>query len=215
MALLETIGNLRAWQVAVIIAVWVLGIAGAFGVYQFTARTDDNGGDTLGEDQQLYSVATGDLVNEVSVSGGLVFPNREALDFGVQGTVGRVLVAEGDFVTEGQTLAVLDEESIANLEKDIAQAELDLRDAREALDKALAPYTALDLARAESDVANADADLKSRKDDLVRNACAFRTRRRTGRGQGGLRKGRGIGRGGSARIGEGAAFQPRARERPV
>ena len=167
MALLETIGNLRAWQVAVIVAVWVLGIAGAFGVYQFTARTDDNGGDALGEDQQLYSVATGDLVNEVSVSGVLVFPNREALDFGVQGTVGRVLVAEGDFVTEGQTLAVLDEESIANLEKDIAQAELDLRDAREALDKALAPYTALDLARAESDVANADADLKSRKDDLA------------------------------------------------
>ena len=167
MALLETIGNLRAWQVAVIIAVWVLGIAGAFGVYQFTTRTDDNGGDILGEDQQLYSVATGDLVNEVSVSGGLIFPNREALNFGVQGTVGRVLVAEGDFVTEGQTLAVLDEESIANLEKEIAQAELDLRDAGEALDKALAPYTALDLARAESDVANADANLKSKRDDLV------------------------------------------------
>ena len=167
MALLETIGNLRAWQVAVIIAVWVLGIAGAFGVYQFTTRTDDNGGDTLGEDQQLYSVATGDLVNKVSVSGDLVFPNREALDFGVQGTVGRVLVVEGDFVTEGQTLAVLDEESIANLEKEIAQAELDLRDAREALDKALAPYTALDLARSESDVANSDADLKSKRDDLA------------------------------------------------
>ena len=166
MALLETIGNLRAWQVAVIIAVWVLGIAGAFGVYQFTARTDDNG-EVLGEDQQLYSVATGDLVNEVAVSGGLVFPNREEMDFGVQGTVGRVFVDEGDFVTEGQTLAVLDEESIANLEKDIAQAELDLRDAREALDKALAPYTALDLARAESDVANADADLKSKGDDLA------------------------------------------------
>ena len=129
-ALLETIGNLRAWQVAVIIAVWVLGIAGAFGVYQFTTRTDEASGEVLGEDQQLYSVATGDLVNEVSVSGGLVFPNREALDFGIQGTVGRVLVSEGDFVTEGQTLAALDEESIANLEKDIAQAELDLRDAR-------------------------------------------------------------------------------------
>ena len=166
-ALLETIGNLRAWQVAVIIAVWVLGIAGAFGVYQFTTRTDEASGEVLGEDQQLYSVATGDLVNEVSVSGGLVFPNREALDFGIQGTVGRVLVSEGDFVTEGQTLAALDEESMANLEKDIAQAELDLRDAGEALDKALAPYTALDLARAEADVANADADLKAKGDDLA------------------------------------------------
>ena len=165
--MLETIGNLRAWQVGVIIAVWVVGIAGAFGVYQLFTQTDGGGDDPLGEDQQLYSVATGDLVNEVSVSGGLIFPNRDTLDFGVSGTVGRVLVEEGDFVTEGQALAVLDEESLANLEKDIAQAELDLRDARDALDEALAPYTALDLARAESDVAEAEADLKSRRDDLA------------------------------------------------
>ena len=166
MALLETIGNLRAWQVGVIIAVWVLGIVAAFGVYQLSTQADDNSTDTLGEDQQLYSVATGDLVNEVSVSGGLIYPNRDTLDFGVSGTVGRVLVEEGDFVTEGQTLAVLDEESLANLEKNIAQAELDLRDARDALDEALDPYTALDLAKAESDVANAEADLKSQREDL-------------------------------------------------
>ena len=164
--MLETIGNLRAWQAAVIIAVWMLGIVGAVAVYQFATRADEEPLATIGEDQQLYSVATSDLVNEVSVSGGIVFPDREALDFGVQGTVGAVLVAEGDFVTEGQTLAVLDGESMAKLEKNIAQAELDLRDAQEALDEALSPYTALDLARAESDVANAEADVKSKKEDL-------------------------------------------------
>ena len=151
--MLEASG-LKLWQVGVLVAVLVLGIGGAYGGYRFAIRAEDDG---LGEDQSLYTVTTQDLVNEVSVSGSLIFPNRETLSFGPQGTVGEVLVVEGESVIEGQPLAVLDTESLATLEKTVAQAEVSLRDAEEALAKARSPFTALQIVQAEADVATAES----------------------------------------------------------
>ena len=164
--MLRTIRKLRAWQVAIFVAVWVLGVSGAFVGYQFVTRTDQGAHNNLQEDQQLYSVAFGDLVNAVSVSGRLVFPNREALAFGVPGTVGEVLIDEGDTVTEGQPLAVLDEESISHLEKAIAQARINMRNAEDALEEARNPYSAAQIAKAESGVANARLDLEKAEEAL-------------------------------------------------
>jgi multidrug efflux pump subunit AcrA (membrane-fusion protein) len=151
--MLEASG-LKLWQVGVLVAVLVLGIGGAYGGYRFAIRAEDDG---LGEDQSLYTVTTQDLVNEVSVSGSLIFPNRETLSFGTQGTVGEVLVVEGESVIEGQPLAVLDTESLATLEKTVAQAKVSLRDAEEALDKARSPFTSLQIVQAEADVATAES----------------------------------------------------------
>ena len=64
----------------------------------------------------------GDLVNQVSTNGSIVFPNREILTFGTQGAVGGVLVEEGQQVEEGQILADLDRSTVASLEKAVAQA---------------------------------------------------------------------------------------------
>ena len=55
----------------------------------------------LGQDQQLYEVMVGDLVKEVAGSGSLIYPNRDSLTFGIQGTVGEVLVGEGDSIVAG------------------------------------------------------------------------------------------------------------------
>ena len=162
--MLEATGGLKLWQVGVLVAVLVLGIGGSYGGYKFATRTAD---DELDGDQQLFAVTTADLINEVSVSGSLVFPNRETLTFGQQGTVGEVLVEEGDSVVEGQPLATLDEESIATLEKALAQAEVNLQDAEAALDKARTPFTTLDIAQVEADVANAEASLQSAGEALA------------------------------------------------
>ena len=164
--MLEAIGGLRRlrpWQAAVLVAVLALGIGGSYSAYHFATRTDEG----IDEDQQLYSVSAGDLVSEVSISGSLVFPNREKLSFGVHGRVGQVLVGEGEAVSKGQPLSALDEESMATLEKAVAQAEVDLRDAQDALDSARTPYTALDVAQAEADAANAEADLRSAEEELA------------------------------------------------
>ena len=58
----------------------------------------------------------GDLVNQVSTNGSIVFPNTEILTFGTQGAVGEVLVEEGQQVEEGQILADLDRSTVASLE---------------------------------------------------------------------------------------------------
>ena len=114
----------------------------------------------------------GDLINQVSTNGSLVFPNKEALRFGSQGSVGEVSVEEGDVVTQGQLLASLDGASTAALERAAAQARVDLRDAQDLLDE-IAGGPDLDelqgaqdrvtSARKDLDVANGDLKLANRE----------------------------------------------------
>ena len=113
----EAIRAIRLWQIGVLVGVLVIGTGLAYGAYSILTRSDQTG---VGEDQQLVPVTRGDLVNDVSVNGALVFPNRETVSFGAQGTVGEVLVEEGQGVAEGQELAKLDAETLTSLEKSIA-----------------------------------------------------------------------------------------------
>ena len=78
------------------------------------------------------------------VYGSLVYPVRETLTFGTQGTVEEVLVEEGQVVEEGQALARLDATTVASLERAVARARVDLRSAEEALAEAKDPHTSLD-----------------------------------------------------------------------
>ena len=111
--LFDAIKSLKLWQIAVLAAVLFGGIGGAYGGY---ALIGDSDGTSLAENQQLIPVQRDNLVNQVSVSGSLVYPNRETLSFGSQGTAEEVLVEEGQRVVEGQPLARLDSATVASLE---------------------------------------------------------------------------------------------------
>lgn len=151
----------RTLWAGVIVAV-VLGAGGYFG---FTLLTGSDTGAETGE-TQLVPVTRGDLVNDVSVTGSLTYKVRETVGFGQQGVVSEVSVSEGDAVSEGDVLALLDAETIANLERAVAQARVDVRDAEDAVEEASSPYTAAQIARAESDAANALLDLRKAEDEL-------------------------------------------------
>ena len=153
---------IKSWQ-AVLAAVVVLGGVG-YGAYVLFFRADE---EVLADDQQVIPVQLGDLINLVSTNGSLFYPNRETLAFGSQGTVAEVLVEEGETVEEGQPLATLDAATVAGLERAVAQARLDLRNAEGALAAAGAGYTALQLAQAEASVATATLALQSAEDTLA------------------------------------------------
>ena len=91
--------------------------------------------------------------------------SEEFLRFGVPGTVGDVLVVAGESVSAGEALAVMDADTVANLEKAIAQARIDVRDAEEELEEAKRP-TAAQVAQAESDAANARLSLQQAEEAL-------------------------------------------------
>jgi len=157
--------SLKLWQIGVLAAA-LLGTAGAtYGVYTLVSGSGEAG---LAEDQQLIPVQYGDLVNEVSTNGSLIFPNRETLAFGTQGTVGEVLVEEGQLVKEGQPLVRLDAATVSSLEKAVAQARVNLRNAEDALAEAKDPHTDLEVAQAEASVANAKLSLDSAEEALAR-----------------------------------------------
>ncbi len=150
--MMDALRTLKMWQLATLVIVLVAMGGGTFGGY-ILLRDGDGG--ALEEDQSIIPVQRGDLVNDVSISGTLIYPDREALTFGTQGSVGRVLIEEGQQVRQGQPLVVLDDETVANLEKAVAQARIGLRDAEEALADVVSAATDLDLAQAQAAVADA------------------------------------------------------------
>ena len=161
---IEAIQSIRVWQVAVLVVVILAGAGSAYGAFRVVSDSDEV---DLAENQQLVPVQRGDLVNEVSISGSLAYPNRQSLTFGIQGTVADIVVEEGQRVSEGQLLAALDGVTVTSLEKAAAQARVNVQHAEEALAAALSPYTGLDVARAEADVANARLSLRNAEEALA------------------------------------------------
>ena len=162
---MDAVRSLKMWQIGVLVAVLLVGAGVTYGVFAVLGSSDD---DTLAEDQQLIRVALGDLVNDVSITGSLVFPQRDELSFGTQGTAGRLLVEEGQRVVEGDPLVSLDSEAIAVLEKSVAQARVSLQDAEDALATAREPYSTLDLAQAQADVSNSKVGYEAVREAIER-----------------------------------------------
>lgn len=159
---LATLGALKWWQWAALLAVLIatVGATAAF------ALTGGSRAASLEGAEQVVPITYGDVMNQVSTSGALSFPNLFALTFGSQGTVGAVLVEAGERVEEGQEVARLDESAQGSLRRATAQARLDVRRAEEALVKARSPYTALDVAKAESALATAKLSVRRAQEAL-------------------------------------------------
>ena len=160
---IESLRALKVWQIAVLVAVPIVAVGVTYAAYSFATSPAEDG---LEGDQQLIPVQRGDLINQVSINGSLVYSVRETLTFVGQGTVGEILVEEGQAVVESQRLAALDAASIAALEKAVAQAEVMLRDAEDTLASARDPHTVLDLAQAELKVAGAALSLRDAEEAL-------------------------------------------------
>ena len=162
-ALRRLLARIKSWKLwAVVVIVVAMGTGG---YYAFTAWTDSST-ESEAAQTQLVPVTRGDLVNDVSVTGTLTYTTRETVTFGQQGIVSEVSVSEGDGVSDGDVLAVLDAETVANLEKAVAQARVDVRNAEDAVEEARTPYSTAQIARAEADLANARLDLQKAEEDL-------------------------------------------------
>ncbi len=156
------LNNLRRWRIIVPAILLLVVAAGAFALLRGTSNQNSP---QIEEDQQLIPVRRGDLIQEISITGSLSLPDRETLAFGSSGVIADIMVQEGDKVTAGQTLAILDQEDIAALEEKVIEARVDLRDAQDALEDYLSPSD-LHIANARKDVADAELSLQDSLDAL-------------------------------------------------
>lgn len=131
-----------------------------FGLNPFDGE-DEN---ALAPTERLLPVRLDSLTTEIAINGSIAFSNKEDLTFGSAGFVAEMLVSEGEIVSEGQPLARLDPESVANLRRAIVQAQIDYEDALDALAEAQAPN--LQIAEAESALANAALEVVNAQKDL-------------------------------------------------
>ena len=154
--------RLKRWRIVALILVLVVIAGGAFVVYRNATGTESG---ELEEDQQLVAVRRGDLVNEISISGSISFPERENMTFGSKGVVAEVLVKEGERVSAGDVIARLDAETVARLEREVTEASAALRDAQDELDDLISP-PGLAVAEARQAVALAQDALNDTNDSL-------------------------------------------------
>lgn len=156
-------GPFYVWQVPVLLAA-LIGAGAAAYFYAPMPSTAPAGG--LAEGEQLVPVQRGTLTDAIATSGTVVFPMREEVAFSVAGDVGEVLVDVGSVVRAGDVLARLDAATMASLERDIAKAEVDLRDAQEALADALGLPDATEIAAASDAVRLSRRALENAQGDL-------------------------------------------------
>ena len=122
-------------------------------------------------ESQVVTVQRGNLIIDITAVGNLAFSRTDELAFEISGTVGEVLVEEGDIVEEGQVLAKLDtsewednlsvlEDQVTTKERNLLQKEISLRNTEIALEKAQDTYTWPELEVAIADVEEAEARLQ-------------------------------------------------------
>ncbi|MCH9009715.1 MAG: HlyD family efflux transporter periplasmic adaptor subunit [Chloroflexi bacterium] len=160
-SLFISLKGLRRRQIVILVAVIAAAFGSTFGVFAVASESNQQ---SLEENQRLVAVRFGNLVNEVSVNGNIVFSNKATLSFGSSGTVAEVLVSDGQEVAEGQPLVRLDAETTSALQVAVAQAKIDLQSAESALEAS----GRISLAEAEAGlaVAEATAALLDAQDEL-------------------------------------------------
>lgn len=109
-----------------------------------------------GTGQETAQVQRLDVEILVSTTGTIAADRSASLGFGVSGTVEEVLVEEGDVVTTGQSLALLDS---GNLSLQVQNAEQSLAIAQANFNRLTEPPTAAQRAQAEAALANAQVQL--------------------------------------------------------
>ena len=130
-------------------------------LYPFGSNGEENG---LAENEHLIPVRLDSLLSEISINGSVAFSNKKDLTFGSSGFIDEILVSEGEIVSEGQLLARLDPESVANLRSAVAEAQLEYEETLDKLDEATQPT--LQLAEADAAVAEAALELHNTQEAL-------------------------------------------------
>ncbi len=155
---MDTFKGLSMWPRVALVVIFLAALGGvAYGIYFWVSDPDQ---DASAENQQLVPVAMGNVVNQVSINGSLVFPRRESLRFGVSGVVEQLSVTEGQAVATNQVIATLGIESVASLRLAVDDARVKLQEAEKSLADAKNPYTDLQLAQALETVAKSEVALR-------------------------------------------------------
>lgn len=137
-----------------IILLVVVGAAVAGYLYYTQARPAAAAETT--SDVQTTTVRRGSLVISASGSGSVIAPNTVELAFEYSGIVTALNVQVGDVVEAGDVLATLESsETAATLNARISSAELTVLKAQQALEELQTPASALDLAQAEANLLQA------------------------------------------------------------
>ncbi len=162
-AIINTLRSLSVLQKGVLVILLLVAAGAVYGVYLLGSGS---GQDALEENKQLIPVSTGNLVDQVSISGSLVFPTKEVLKFGAEGVVGEISVEEGDRVEAGQVIGVLDLETRVTLRQEVDDARVKLKEAQESVADIKTPYTPLDLVQAEEKIIKSMVQVKDAQEAL-------------------------------------------------
>jgi len=150
--------KLSRLQWAVLLTVLAMSI---FLSFQLVSRgSGETAVDNLEATERLVAAQKGDLVNSVSFTGSLIYPEKYQITLGNSGTADEIYVSAADLVSEGDLLFQLDTETVANRVELLSAAKIKLRAAQDSLDD-LIDQTQKDVDEASVNLNNAEFNLIS------------------------------------------------------
>lgn len=158
---MEMINNLRTklsrLQWVVLLIVLALSIFLSFQL--INSGSGETAVGNLEPTERLVATQKGDLVNSVSFTGSLIYPDKYQITLGNAGTAEEIYVRAADLVSEGDTLLQLDTETVANRVELLSAAKIKLREAQDSLDELI--Y------QSQKDVDEASANLNNAGFNLI------------------------------------------------
>jgi HlyD family secretion protein len=145
---------MKRWML-LLVAVLLIVLVGGAGY--LGARSGQAGNDETSSRPQTIPVTRGDVQQTVTAPGELVGTRQAMLSLGISGRLAEVNVRPGDYVEEGQVLAELE---TTELERAVADAEIDLRQAQLSLEQLQEPPSEVDVRQAEHAIDQAAAALR-------------------------------------------------------
>ncbi len=149
----------RPFRTGMIALVTAVVIAAAAFIAVLLLDDDSQAGAQSAGTEIEFTVERGSITTSISVGGTTAFPERSELSFEATGTVGEVLVTDGQSVEAGDPLVSLDESTIAGLSVDLATARARLASAETAL-AIIEPGASQRAEVASAEVALANAELQ-------------------------------------------------------
>jgi RND family efflux transporter MFP subunit len=145
---------MKRWIFLLVVALAILLVGGAG---YLGARGGQAGNVETSSRPQTIPVMRGDVRQTVTAPGELIGTRQAMLSLGVSGRLAAVNVRAGDHVEERQVLAELE---LADLERAVADAEIELRKAQLSLEKLQEPPGEADVRQAEHAIDQAAAALR-------------------------------------------------------
>jgi multidrug efflux pump subunit AcrA (membrane-fusion protein) len=128
---IQTDSTAKITRIVAVLVATVIIVGVMYGIYSLFGNGDTSDDS---DQQRVITVEVGDVVDSISIQGATTFPHNSLMSFGINGTISKIHVQQGDLVKTGDILIELDEYSLMKATLSIQAAQYEVQKTQQQLD---------------------------------------------------------------------------------